>query len=61
MPKIEPAARWYVVKESSILRLQVPLALAAGLYEKLTDEELFDHYCDIQAEYIRRGRPLDPA
>lgn len=36
-------------------RLQVPVALAAGLYEHLTDEELNDHYNDITAERARRA------
>lgn len=36
-------------------RLQVPVALAAGQYERLTDEELEDHYNDIAAERQRRA------
>jgi hypothetical protein len=39
----------------SVFVLQVPLALALGLYEKLTDEELDEHYYDIRAERERRG------
>jgi hypothetical protein len=36
-------------------RLQVPVALAAGRYEQLTDEELEEHYFDIRAEVRRRN------
>lgn len=39
-------------------KLQVPLMVAMGLYEKLTDEELNDHYADIRAECARRGWDL---
>lgn len=39
----------------SLFDLQVPLALALGLYEKLTDEELEEHFYDIRAEVRRRG------
>ncbi len=39
----------------SVFAIKVPLALALGLYEKLTDEELIEHYFDIQAEFDRRG------
>lgn len=36
------------------VELRVPLALATGKYEDLTEEELNDHYIDIQAEICRR-------
>ena len=36
-------------------RLQVPVAIAAGLLERLTEEELLEHYYDIRAEIQRRG------
>lgn len=36
-------------------RLQVPVALATGQYEKLTDEELDEHAADIEAERTRRS------
>jgi hypothetical protein len=42
-----------------LTRLQVPLNLAVGLYELLTDEELIDHYADIRAECKRRDWNLD--
>lgn len=35
--------------------IQVPFALAFGVYEDLTDKELNEHYDDIVAEYARRG------
>lgn len=38
----------------SVMRLRVPLAIALGLYEQLTDEQLDDHYHDICAERERR-------
>lgn len=38
----------------SVFHLQVPLALALGHYEKLTDKELEEHYYDIRAERERR-------
>lgn len=34
--------------------VQVPLALALGRYEALTDEELDEHYHDIRVERSRR-------
>lgn len=34
--------------------LQVPLYIATGQYEKLTNEELLEHYADIRAEIQRR-------
>ena len=37
-----------------VFDLRVPLALALGLYEKLTDKELEEHYYDIQHELARR-------
>lgn len=39
----------------SVFDLRVPLALALGLYEKLTKKELEEHYYDIRAERERRG------
>lgn len=36
-------------------RLQVPLYLALGRYERLTDEELVDHHADIMVEIRRRN------
>lgn len=39
----------------SVFDLQVPLNLALGLYERLTDEELEEHFNDIQAELERRS------
>lgn len=39
----------------NVFAIKVPLNLALGLYEKLTDDELFEHYWDIQAEFDRRG------
>lgn len=38
----------------SVFDLQVPLNLALGLYERLSDEELEEHYQDIKAEKVRR-------
>lgn len=38
----------------SVFDLRVPLALALGLYEKLTHKELEEHYYDIRAERQRR-------
>jgi hypothetical protein len=38
-----------------VFDLRVPLALALGLYERLTDKELEEHYYDIKHEYERRG------
>lgn len=37
-----------------VFDLRVPLALALGLYERLTDQELEEHYYDIKHEYERR-------
>lgn len=37
-----------------VFDLRVPLALALGLYEKLTDKELEEHYYDIKHELARR-------
>ena len=39
-------------------RLQVPLALATGLYEQLSDEEINDHHEDIHAELRRREQSV---
>lgn len=39
----------------SVFDLQVPLNLALGLYEKLSEKELNEHYNDIRAERERRG------
>lgn len=35
--------------------IHVPEELAKGHYERLTDEELNDHFHDIQCERARRG------
>lgn len=39
----------------SVFDLQVPLNLALGLYERLSDEELEEHFNDIKAERDRRS------
>lgn len=39
----------------NVFDLRVPLNLAFGWYEKLSDNELEEHYHDIRAERIRRG------
>jgi Mn-dependent DtxR family transcriptional regulator len=46
---------WAVNDRLFIKRLQVPPALAAGLLENLTKEELIEHYHDIRVELQRRG------
>lgn len=40
----------------SVFRLQVPLALALGLYDDLTDEQLTEHYHDIMEVISKRER-----
>lgn len=37
-----------------VLPLNVPLALARGLYEELTDKQITAHIADMQAELARR-------
>lgn len=44
-----------LLQEGGRLReLQVPVAVALGHYEKLTDAELDEHAADIHAELTRR-------
>lgn len=37
------------------VKLRVPIDLALGLYERLSDEQLADHFWDISHEIDRRG------
>lgn len=43
-----------------VRRLGVPLPLACGAYERLSDEQLQDHIADIQHEVRRRRGKLFP-
>jgi hypothetical protein len=52
--KSNPDIGMQVVVPARAFRLQVPWLLAAGQYEKLTTEELLEHYYDIRAEIERR-------
>lgn len=36
-------------------KIKVPMALATGKYEELTEDELNDHYYDVCHELTRRG------
>ena len=36
-------------------RLRVPVAVALGLYERLSDKQLVEHAQDLQVEAERRG------
>lgn len=38
--------------------IKVPLNLALGLFEELTEQELEEHYYDIRAEFRRRQLDL---
>lgn len=60
VPNAELAPKWLLVEPRSAVRVQIPLAIVTGKYEKLTDEELEDHYNDIKAERSRRS-PGTPA
>lgn len=44
--------------EAQFTSLKVPAAIALGLYEKLTDEELTDHAADLAAEQERRAEAV---
>jgi hypothetical protein len=52
--RIEHNPTRIVVRLDQTERVQVPVAIATGHYEKLTDEELLEHYRDISAEINRR-------
>jgi hypothetical protein len=55
----DPERPMYLVSHvKSNRQLQVPIAVALGQYEKLTDEELEDHFNDIQHERSRRNAEL---
>ena len=56
----DPVVVWAVGDRVLVTRLQVPLRLAQGRYEQLTDEELNDHASDINAELARRSEQAVP-